>query len=270
MGGEQDVNAIRQFAIEAARAAGTIAARHQAALGALTVDTKGRLDFVTRADIEVEGAITAAIRARFPQDRIIAEEGSNADGTTGRCWIIDPIDGTHNFIRGMPNWAISIGVVEDGKPVAGVIHAPATGMTLSAARGAGAWHNEAPLPPRRDLPDGAANLVFVGISPSQPAAVHRWVPAYVREDLGMAERRLGSATSGLSAILLGHGDLYIGFGESIWDVAGGSVILEEAGYAHTLDWTARLGVGKLTYLCGQPELVSRTRDAIAAAVLPQA
>ncbi len=261
---------IRQFAIALANEAGQIAARHQAALGGLKVDTKGRLDFVTRADIEVEQAITAGIRARFPDDRIIAEEGNNNAGTTGRVWVIDPIDGTHNFIRGMPHWAVSIGVIENGRPVAGVIHSPATGTTLSATRGAGAYRNDAPLPSRREQGPGEANLVFVGISQNQATAVHVWLASWVRDELGLAERRMGSATSGLLAILLGYGDLYIGFGESLWDVAGGAVILEEAGYAHTLDWSSGPEKGRVLFLCGQPELVRRAREAIAGAALQPA
>ena len=92
----------------------------------------------------------------------------------------------------------------------------------------------------------------------------RWLSGFVRDELGLADRRTGSAVTSLLAVILGEADLYIGFGEHIWDVAGAAIIAAEAGYAHLLDWTTGLPQGPFTFVCGEPALVERTRRALEA------
>ncbi|MDX5349599.1 MAG: inositol monophosphatase, partial [Paracoccaceae bacterium] len=92
-----------------AREAGALALSHFRNLPAAAISEKGPLDLVTTADREVEALIAARLRAACPEDAILGEEGGMAAGRSGRVWVIDPIDGTFNFVRGLPQWAVSIG-----------------------------------------------------------------------------------------------------------------------------------------------------------------
>ncbi|MCA0420544.1 MAG: inositol monophosphatase, partial [Proteobacteria bacterium] len=123
-------SAAAQDAIEAlAREAGAIALDHFARVASLPVTMKGHLDLVTEADQAVERFIVAGLRRLFPEDGILGEEGSGQDSRSGRLWVVDPIDGTANFVRGNDQWAVSIGLFEGGHPRFGVIHAPVRGQT---------------------------------------------------------------------------------------------------------------------------------------------
>ncbi len=246
----------RRFLETLAQRVGAIALEHQRAPRNLDIRAKGTLDFVTKADIAVETAIVAEISLRFPDDGILGEEGQAREGTSGRIWIIDPIDGTHNFMRGLPLWGISIGVIANGKPLAGVIHAPAMALTVSAQAGQGAWLNQAPL--SRDDDESAANLALVGLASKLPLAYSHWLSAFVREDLRLDERRFGAATSAILAVALRQADIYLTFGDHIWDFAAGSAILGEVGLAHSFDWSAPLHRGMNMFVCGRAPLVTRT------------
>ena len=129
----------QQLIIELARAAGDLA-RHYA--GKLEVEGKPDGSLVTQADREAEQLIRTGLQERWPQDAIIGEEMLGADDLSqGRVWCLDPIDGTHNFIGGLPLWAVCIAMCTDGIPVLGVIHAPALGLTWTAFQGQGAYCN---------------------------------------------------------------------------------------------------------------------------------
>lgn len=253
--------ALRDFleqVVAIARSAGEIALRHQGALGQLAVESKGLLDYVTRADREVEALIVGEIKSLYPADGVLGEEGASQAGTTGRLWIIDPIDGTHNFIRGMPHWGISIGVLQDGRPLAGVIYLPALGTLLSAAAGAGAWCNGAAL----EVPRRTGDLIaFTSAGPGVSTESHRWLTTVVREELRGSERRLGSATAALAAVAQGQGDVYIALDDHIWDVCAASVILEESGRAHSLQWEAPVGASPMVYIAGSISTVDSVRYA---------
>ncbi|WP_309500837.1 MULTISPECIES: inositol monophosphatase family protein [unclassified Neorhizobium] len=110
-----------------ARKAGGLALEYFESLDRLPVERKGHLDLVTEADRAVEEFLLANLKAAFPEDGIYGEEGGEIPGTSGRIWVIDPIDGTFNFVRGGENWAISIGLYENRRPTFGVIFAPRSG-----------------------------------------------------------------------------------------------------------------------------------------------
>jgi myo-inositol-1(or 4)-monophosphatase len=235
-----------------AQVAGNLALRHQGALSQLVVEQKGRQDFVTRADREVETLIVESIKNAFPSDGILGEEGARESGASGRLWVIDPIDGTHNFIRGMPLWSVSIGVLQDGVPVAGAIYLPALGTMLSAATGEGAWCNLARLDPPGEAIDVVA---FTGAGPLMVTEAHRSLTTIVREDLGGSERRIGSATAALAAVLQGQADVYIALDDQIWDICAACTILVESGRTHSLDWRAGLPDRRIPFVAGSASLV---------------
>src|SRR5689334_17128025 len=100
---------------------------------------------VTAADRACEKLIVDGLEREFPEDGVLGEEGANREGRNGRRWIIDPIDGTRDFVRGIPLWAVLIALEQDGEIVAGAAHSPKQGLLLWAGRGEGAWANETPL-----------------------------------------------------------------------------------------------------------------------------
>jgi myo-inositol-1(or 4)-monophosphatase len=247
------------------REAGALALSRQAELAGLTVSTKGRLDYVTDVDRIVEGMVAQAAAGLFPEDGFVGEEGRRVASRSGNTWIVDPIDGTHNYLRGGASWAISVGVVSRSKPIAAATAAPAEGCFFTAEAGLGIWRNG--LPFSALTATGDASIAFTGVSTGMSTEYDRWLSSFVRDDLGLADRRTGSAVTSLLAVIQGQADLYIGFGEHAWDVAGAAVLAEEAGCAHTLDWTADIAEGPLTFVCGRAELVERTLAAISVAKL---
>src|SRR5262249_16784730 len=129
----------------AAREAGALA--RAAFRGTLQVTSKGGQDIVTQVDTAAEAAICARLRAAFPQDAILAEEGGGGAGTARYCWIIDPLDGTHNYAAQLPFWCVAIARYdqEADQPAIGVIYDPLHDELFAARRGAGATLNGAPL-----------------------------------------------------------------------------------------------------------------------------
>src|SRR5258706_4714814 len=130
-----------ETARRAAERAAELALRHQAA--GITAETKPDESPVTIADRECEKLIAGLLEEAFPQDGILGEEGSRKESTNGRRWIIDPIDGTRDFVRGNPLWSVLIGLEEDREVIAGVVHLPLLGYTCWASRGGGAYRTDA-------------------------------------------------------------------------------------------------------------------------------
>ena len=148
-------------ALEAARTAGGIALRYFR--GDVRVMRKADRTPVTQADHEAEVAIVDRLRREFPDIGFLGEE-FGAQGGQSRRWIIDPIDGTKNFVRGIPYWATLLALEEDGEITLGIVHSPATGELFWARRGQGAWADDAPLrvSPVDDL--GEAMLVHTSLN----------------------------------------------------------------------------------------------------------
>lgn len=140
-----DLAARRAFAAALAEDAGAYALARFRDLDGLAVEEKGHQDLVSDADRATEALIRARIAARWPGDGIVGEEHGAEPGSTGFDWVVDPIDGTANFVRGLPHWCTAIACAEDGLPVAGAIHDPNTGETFQAARGLGGTVGDRPL-----------------------------------------------------------------------------------------------------------------------------
>ncbi len=215
-----------ELAIAAARAGGKIVAegfgRHS------TTVFKGRNDPVTEIDEAAELAITDLLAAHRPADGLLGEEGTSHGGD-GRRWLIDPLDGTVNFVHGFPHVGVSVGLYDGNEPLVGVVYDPIHDEMFAAAIGAGATLNGAPISVSA-TPDLAAALVVTGF----PYDHHDHAPAYV-STLGavLAQvngiRRTGSAALDLCYVAAGRFDGYWEYQLAPWDLAGGLVILAEAG-----------------------------------------
>jgi myo-inositol-1(or 4)-monophosphatase len=231
----QDVSKARDSLEQLVRQAGTLARGHFGQLAVDSVQLKGHLDLVTAADREVERFLTAGLSRLFPEDGVFGEEGSAVTGTSGRTWVIDPIDGTLNFFRGGEHWAVSIGLYREGRPAFGIIHAPALGLMLVGGRDVRPTLNGRPLDPPPTLERSSA-VVAVSLNPAFPVADRLAAMKFIMGDAHMAFRNCGSAAISLVQLAAGQVDGYLALGVSTWDVMGGLPILDALGIESTIDW----------------------------------
>ncbi|MBZ0103501.1 MAG: inositol monophosphatase [Thermoanaerobaculia bacterium] len=226
---EPSPEALRDAAIEAANAGAAVLARWFRS-ERLEVGTKGANDFVTQADRESEAAVVAAILGRFPEHRILAEEGTaHLAATSDHEWVIDPLDGTTNFLQGLPVWAVSIACRRAGELLAGVVLDPEGGNLFAAARGAGATWNGRPMRvSSRPALDGA--FLATGY-PFRARAVLDPYLELLRAVFARARavRRCGAAALDLAWTAAGVYDGFFELRLSPWDIAAGALLVEEAG-----------------------------------------
>ena len=210
------------FSRKLARDAGRLA---HSAFGQSATSMKGRHDVVTAMDREVERFIRRAIADRYPGDAIIGEEEGGGGGE--RLWLIDPIDGTANYARGIPHYCVSIGYLERGVPTVAALHDPSHDWLYSAARGEGAWRDDERLAvsPCADL--GAAT-VECGWSTRRSTADYLALVARVM-GAGCAIRRVGSGALGLADVAAGRSEAYCELHINAWDVGAGLLLVTEAG-----------------------------------------
>lgn len=211
-------------AIAVVEEAALLAKRFFHARDTIETRTKKAQDFVSEADTTVETLIREKFAKAFPGEAVVGEEMGGDAGDA--YWIIDPIDGTSNFLRGSPLWGISLGFVRNGRPELGVVALPALGDILAAADGTGLFLNGRPCP--RDIPFAEVRLMSLGDSLSDDiddiVALHaalrhsRWiVEAFHATSIGLAFTARG--------ILDGH----LQKTTTMWDIAGGAVLAREAG-----------------------------------------
>jgi myo-inositol-1(or 4)-monophosphatase len=192
-------------------------------------------DMVSEMDRASEALIVDGILAARPDDAILGEEGASREGTSGVRWVIDPLDGTTNYLYRHPTWAVSVGVEVDGRVDVGVVAAPGLGETFTAVRGRGAWLNGAPIAVTAE-DDLARALVGTGFGylagrRARQAAVLPHLLPLVRDI-----RRNGVASLDLCWVACGRLDGYFEAGGQPWDVAAGLLIATEAGaVVHGLD-----------------------------------
>ena len=215
------------LATDLAREAGALALRMRADVA--VVDAKSSpTDVVTAADRAVEELLVRGIRAARPDDGLLGEEGGAAEGTTGTRWVVDPIDGTVNYLYGIPHWAVSIGVEDADGPVVGVVFDPAKDELWQAVRGHGATLDGRPLR-CSSATDLAQSLVGTGFGydarrrAAQSTALPDLLPR-VRDI-----RRMGAGSLDLCAVAAGRLDAYYEQGLSPWDLSAGSLVATEAG-----------------------------------------
>lgn len=229
---------LQQLAIDIAREAGELAARRRRA-GVRIAATKSALaDIVTEADREVEDLIRMRLVAERPDDGFLGEESGAEASASGVTWVVDPIDGTVNYAYGIPAYAVSIAAVE-GPPdpaqwtaLAGAVFNPAVGELFHAARGEGAWlvstvEGERRLAVSEPSPAGALIATGFGYDPATHAGdLARLVTVMpIARDI----RRIGAAALDLAGVAAGRVDGYYERGLQPWDLAAGSLVVEEAG-----------------------------------------
>jgi len=192
-------------------------------------------DLVSDADRASESAIVGMLRAERPDDAVIAEEGAASGGNSGVRWLVDPLDGTTNYLWGIPQWCVSVAAHDRAGARVGVVHDPLRDETFTALRGAGAWHGERRLEVRRP-PAIAEALVGTGFNYAreerarQAARLRALLPAV--RDL----RRLGAAALDLAWVAAGRLDAYFETGLAPWDWAAGDLLVREAGgVVHEID-----------------------------------
>ncbi len=196
----------------------------------LAVEEKTRGQFASEADRAVEALIRESLSRELGEVASLGEEGGGALDALGSGWVIDPIDGTINFLRGLPLWGISIGYVEQGEPTAGVIALPELGILLSAIRDGGVWRNGAPFV--RPAVPSAVKLIALGENDHEPGAATD-ARAEALRTTGFAVARYNCAVFALASAVLGWTDGYIEHGCCLWDIAAGDIICREAGLAVT-------------------------------------
>jgi myo-inositol-1(or 4)-monophosphatase len=200
-------------------------------LAGRTITTKSSAtDMVSEMDEGAERLLVEAIIAARPDDAILGEEGANRPGTSGVRWVIDPLDGTTNYLYGIAQWAVSIGVEYNGEAVVGVVYAPALGETYVGVKGAGAHRNGLPIGVSTEANLGLA-LVGTGFGYApQRRAYQSTVVAQLLPQIRDI-RRFGSAALDLCAVASGQLDAYFEVGVNPWDVCAGDIIVREAGGA---------------------------------------
>ncbi|RPE81291.1 inositol monophosphatase family protein [Vulcaniibacterium tengchongense] len=214
--------------VKAARAAGNVLLRHMNKLDALNIVEKARMDYASEVDGLAEAEIVKELRRATPDYAILGEE-SGLSGKGRFTWVIDPLDGTSNYLHGIPHFCVSIALVENGEPLHGVIFDPLRNDLFTASRGSGATLNERRIrvAERKDL-DGA--MVFTGFPPRERGRIDAHLKC-VQSLLHEAEdiRRTGSAALDLAYVACGRADAYFEAGVKAWDIAAGMLLVREAG-----------------------------------------
>ncbi len=215
-----------EVALEAATAAGRVLSenfgREQA------VRFKGEVDLVTEVDERAEGVIGDVLRKAFPDYGMLAEEGGRLPGEGDSRWIVDPLDGTTNYAHGLPIFAVSIALERAGEVVLGVVYDPMREETYVAERGGGATLDGEPI--RVSDTDEPIRALLVTGFPYDRDDMQAAVELFGRLTvLTQGVRRLGSAALDLCYVAAGRVDAFYERGLHAWDVAAGSLILEEAG-----------------------------------------
>lgn len=217
-----------EAAISVARKVGRAAAafRAEALPETLAVESKGTQDFVTVADRRAEDAIRTALLDAFPEDAFMGEEGGGVAGAGGT-WVVDPIDGTTNYIRGFRHWGVSIAFVASGEILIGVIYDVAQDKVFHAIRGEGAFKDGIAITASTTTDPGHA-IAILGHSRRTDFEDYLAV-ARGLYDRGVDYRRMGAAAIGLVRVAEGVSDLYYERQLSAWDMLAGMVIAREAG-----------------------------------------
>ena len=224
-----------------------------------------RSDVVTEVDKASERLIFDRLQELRPQDGFLGEEGGSDESQSGVTWVVDPIDGTTNFVYNIPHYAVSIAAVE-GPPtpdewtlLAGCVVNPSTGEVYSAGSGLGAFHGSTPLQLRQPV-DIQEALVLTGFAYGAHFRKHQ---AKLFEDVLPRIRdirRMGTASLDLVMVAGGHADVYFERTTSPWDFAGGAVIVLEAGGVVTGFHGA--APGREAVFAGHPEMVARLHDLV--------
>lgn len=218
-----------EIAMEAARTGAEVLLRHWQRLGPGDADLKARHDWVSRADRESEQAIIDSILGRSPGDAILGEESGRNESRSDRVWIIDPLDGTSNYLQHFPFWCVSIALEVNGTMVGGVIYEPLRDQMFTAERGSGCFRNDA-----RVRVSERSGLEGSFLATGFPFRAQTDVDIYtaifgdvIRRAKGV--RRAGSAALDLAYTAAGVFDGFFELQLAPWDISAGTVLIREAG-----------------------------------------
>ncbi|WP_449427705.1 inositol monophosphatase family protein [Rhodanobacter umsongensis] len=228
------------IAARAARSAGNVILRYMNRIDGLNIVEKQQLDFVSEVDKLAEAEIIKELRRAYPDHAILAEE-SGATGKGPLTWVIDPLDGTHNYLRGIPHFSVSIALLEKGVPIHAVVFDPLRDELYTASKGDGAYIND-----RRMRVSKRENLGGAMIATGFPYRQREHLGPQLdmtRAILGQAEdiRRSGSAALDLAYVAAGRYDGYFEIGLKPWDMAAGVLLVHEAGGRYC-DFAGRDGI----------------------------
>jgi len=219
-----------EVAVSAARRAGRVALGYFD--GSFLVETKADQSPVTVADRESENLLRRILSEAFPDDGLLGEEYGNTPGHSGYRWILDPIDGTRNFVRGIPVWGTLVGLEYQGEPIAGIVEVPALKQTFRALRGDGAYRDDTRIRVS-EVAELAKSFVFYSSL--------SWFVKAGRQEAFLELCRCTQQQRGFGdfyghmLVAQGSGELMVEHGVHIWDVAAIQPIVEEAGGRFS-DW----------------------------------
>ena len=217
------------IAVRAARRAGSVINRAALEGGALEVRAKQRNDFVTKVDHAAEAAIIETVRKAYPDHAVLAEESGATPGQAEYQWIIDPLDGTTNFIHGFPQYCVSIAIRHRDALTHGVIYDPVKNELFTASKGRGAFLND-----RRIRVSKCARLGDALVGTGFPFREVQRIELYTRQlktimQTAAGIRRAGAAALDLAYVACGRLDAFWEMGLSAWDMAAGALMILEAG-----------------------------------------
>lgn len=246
-----DTAALRDVALAVARE-GAELARRMRSEGVDVADTKSSAtDVVTRADRAVEELLRRRLLEQRPDDALLGEEGDDHPGTSGVRWVIDPIDGTVNYLYGIRDCAVSVAAEVDGTQVAGVVVGIGSDVEYAAAAGHGATRDGVPISVR-PTPPLSERLVMTGFGYRREVRTHqaRCLATLLPEVRDI--RRIGSSALDICHVADGSADAYVEEGSMVWDWSAAAVVLREAG-------------GRFGVLAGTMELADWPREAVVVA-----
>ncbi len=228
-----DRAALLDLAVEIAEEAGTLLAGFaQRRLDGEDLDVSAKssaTDPVSEADRAAERLIAERLLAARPDDGLLGEEDqASRRGTSGLRWVVDPLDGTVNFLYGLPAWSVSVACEDDQGTLIGLVHHPSSGQTFRASRGEGAWRGQQRLAVSR-VEDPARALVATGFSYDPATRVDQARDLLRLVPIVRDVRRFGSAALDLAWCAEGRVDGYVEFGLQPWDWAAGALLVTEAG-----------------------------------------
>ncbi|MDP9393352.1 MAG: inositol monophosphatase [Actinomycetota bacterium] len=257
-----ELDELLAVALDAATQAGRLLVDRRPHAVGVTATKSSPTDVVTEMDTAAQDLIVRVLRAARPHDGILGEEGTDETGSTAVRWVVDPIDGTVNYLYGYPGWAVSVAAQVGGESVVGVVAVPAYGETFTAVRGRGAWCNATRL--RRDA-GPALDRALVATGFSYDASIRLRQATLLTGVLPRVRdiRRGGAAAVDLCLVACGRVDAYYESGTQLWDIAAGTLVATEAG-AHVGGGNGA-GPGPDLVLAAAPGLFEPLHDLLTAA-----
>ncbi len=258
---EPSLSSVLDFARQIAEEAGQLLMQGRSQLQSADVETKSSArDLVTQVDRDCESFLVSKIQSRFPKDEILAEEGGLRPGANTTSWCIDPLDGTVNFVQGLPFFSVSIARISNGKPDLAVVHLPVLKETFFATLGGGAYLNESSIRVSSKT-ETMDSVLATGFPYRRNELAENNLENFNRMFLHVRGiRRMGSAAIDLAYVAAGKLDAFWELHLSPWDVAAGALLVTEAhGTVDTIvpggDWLHEKNI-----LAGPSQLVDEVRE----------